>query len=181
MTKRDFFRTVLKLFGLYSVILTVFNFIPANIAYVTYRFEPVAILWITAAMILAVGLYVFLIRKTDKIINWLKVDTGFDDDRIEIGNFNAMGIVKFALILIGGFLVIDYLPSFLHYSYLAFKKEVSPNGLNMLESLGNDGQVLYFEWTIAIMNLVLGIVLLTNYKRIANWIEKRNNVGQHGE
>ncbi len=177
MTKRDFFRIVLKLFGLYSVILTVFNFIPANIGYVTYQFEPIAILWIIGATILAVGLYVLLIRKTDKIIAWLKIDTGFDDDRIEIGNFNAMGIVKFALIIIGGFLVIDYLPNFLHYSYLAFKSEVSPNGLNMLESYGNDGQVDYFQWTIAIMNLVLGIVLLTNYKRIANWIEKRNNVG----
>jgi hypothetical protein len=127
--------------------------------------------------ILVVGLYVLLIRKTDKIIDWLKIDTGFDDDRIEIGNFNAIGIVKLALIMIGGFLVIDHLPYTLHYSYLAFKSEVSPNGLNMMESYRDGGQMDYFQWTIDTINLVLGIVLLTNYKQIAHWIENKNTVG----
>ena len=176
MSKRDFFRIVLKLFGLYSLILTVFNFIPVNIGYVIYPLEPIAFLWIIGATILVVLLYVLLIRKTDNVIDWLKIDAGFDDDRMEIGNFNAIGIVKLALIIIGGFLVIDYLPSFLHYSYLAFKNEVSQGGLNILESYGNNGQVDYFQWTVAIINIILGIILLTNYKRIAYWIEKGNKV-----
>tara|TARA_R110002051_G_C8495749_1_gene463920 strand:+ start:63 stop:590 length:528 start_codon:yes stop_codon:yes gene_type:complete len=175
MSKRDFFRVIFKVFGIYSVLITVFNYVPSNISYVAYELEPFILLWILGATILAIGLYVLLIRKTDKILDWLKVDKGFDDERIEIGNFDGLGIVKFALIIIGGFLILDHLPTFFHNTYLAFKKEVSTNGLNALESY--DGQVDYSRLLISGINLILGYLLLTNYSRIANWLEKKNNVG----
>ncbi len=142
-----------------------------------YEFEPIMLLYFSGAILLAVGLYVLLIRKTDTILNWLKIDNGFDDDRIEIGNFNGLGIVKLALIIIGGFLIIDYLASFLNYTYLAFKKEVSPNGLNPMESYGSFGELDYFQWVISGINLILGFIILTNYNRIAIWLDKKNNVG----
>ena len=175
MSKRDFFRIIFKLFGLYSLILTVFHYVPSSLRFMAWEAEPIMLLYFLGAIFLTVGLYVLLIRKTDTLINWLKIDKGFDDDRIEIGNFNSLGIVKLALIIIGGFLLLDYLASFLNYTYLAFKKEVSPNGLNALESY--DGQVDYFQWTISGINLILGYVLLTNYNRIALWLDKKNNVG----
>ncbi|MFI8604780.1 hypothetical protein ACIGCP_09980 [Cellulophaga baltica] len=177
MSKRDFFRVIFKLFGLYSVTLTVFNYLPTSFSYVAYEFEPIIMLWILSAMALAIGFYVLLIRKTDKVLDWLQIDKGFDDERIEIGNFNGLGIVKLALIIIGGFLIIDYLPSFLNYTYLAFKKEVSPNGLNLMESPGNFGQLDYFQWTLSGLNLILGITILNNYNRIGIWLDKKNNVG----
>lgn len=177
MSKKDFFRIIFKLFGLYSVIITVLNYIPANISYVFYKFEPLIILWVLGATILAIGLYILLIRKTDKILSWLKIEEGFDDDRIEIGNFNGLGVLKLALILIGGFLVVDHLPKLLHYTYLAFKKEVSPNGLNLLESYDSFGQMDYAQWAISGINVVMGYLLLMNYKRMASWLNKKNNVG----
>jgi hypothetical protein len=178
MTKRDFFRIIIKLFGLYSLILTVFNYIPSNIGYVTLEFEPITLLWIFGASAFVLLVYIFLILKTDKIIDLLKIDKGFDDERIEIGNFNSERIFKFALIIIGGFLIIDFLPNFLQYTYLAFKSQVSPKGLNYLEEIGFGKQSDYFNWTIATINIILGIILLTNYDKIAKWLmRKEKNVG----
>ena len=162
MTKRDFFRIIIKLFGLYSLILTVFTYIPTNISYVTFQFEPIVLLWIFGAVALTVLVYILLIRKTDLIIDFLKLDKGSDDERIEFKNFNRQKIMQLALILIGGFLIIDYLPDFLQYTYLAFKKEVSPNGLNQLEDFSFGKITDYFNWVISGMNLIVGYILLTN-------------------
>ena len=178
MTKKDFFRIVIKLFGLYALILSIFTYIPFNLGYVTYQFQPIALLWIFGVLALIILIFVLLIRKTDLIINFLKIDKGFDDDRIELGNFNNQKIIKLALILIGGFLIIDYLPRFLQYTYLAFKKEVTVNGLNHLEEFNFGETKDYLDWGISVMNLIGGYVLLTNYDRIAKWItRKEKNVG----
>jgi len=97
---------------------------------------------------------------------------------LSFGNFNSLKIMKLALILIGGFLIIDYLPDFLQYTYLAFKKEVSPNGLNQLEDFSFGKTTDYFNWVISGMNLIVGYVFLTNYDRIIKWLNrKEKNVG----
>src|SRR5690606_26990278 len=110
--------------------------------------------------------------------DFLKIDQGFDDERIEFGNFSSQKIMQLALILIGGFLIIDYLPDFLQFTYLAFKKEVSPSGLNLMEDLTFGKTKDYFDWVISGMNLIVGYLLLTNYSRITEWINKKQkNVG----
>jgi len=169
MTKRDFFRIIIKLFGLYSLILAVFVYFPNNLSYVIYDFEPITLLWIIGALSLTVLVFVFLIRKTDRIIDLLKIDKGFDEERIEFGNFNVQNILKLGLILIGGFLIIDYFPHFLHFCYLAFKGIVASNGI---ESMHNPfgGTLDYSKWTLSAINLILGYMLLTNFNRISNWI-----------
>ena len=89
MTKRDFFRIIIKLFALYSIILTVFSWIPSNFIYTVYDFELVPILASIGFTILAVLIYYFLINKTDAIIDFIKIDKGFDDKTIEIGNLGS--------------------------------------------------------------------------------------------
>jgi hypothetical protein len=178
MTKRDFFRIIIRLFGLYSLILTVFNYIPTNLSYVAFQFEPIVLLWIFGASTLVVLIYILLIRKTDLIIDFLKIDKGFDDEQIVFGNFNDKKITQFVLILIGGFLIIDYLPEFLQYTYLAFKNKVSPSGLNQIEQFDFGKTIDYFNWIISVINIVVGYLILTNYNRIIKWLyRKEKNVG----
>ncbi len=173
MTKRDFFRIIIKLFGLYALILAVFSYIPSNIGYVTFQFEVITLVWIFGASALVCLIYIFLILKTDKIIDLLKIDKGFDDDRIEFGNFDTEKIFSLSIIIIAGFLIIDYLPNFLQYTYLAFKKQVSSHGLNYLEEVSFGKTTDYFNWTIAGLNILIGIVLITNYDRIAKWLTRK--------
>ncbi|MFD0976984.1 hypothetical protein [Salinimicrobium gaetbulicola] len=179
MTKKDFFRILIKLFGIYALILSLFTYIPSNISYITYQFEPINLIYVFGFTALIIGVYILLIRQTDRIINLLKIDKGFDDERIILGELNAVKILQLGLIIIGGFLIIDYLPNFLNYTFLAFKGQVSPSGLNYMEQVQFGSPTDYLNWFVSGFNLILGYLLLTNYLRIAKWLNRKDkNVGQ---
>ncbi|MCO6163608.1 hypothetical protein [Flavobacterium sp. NRK F7] len=167
MTKRDFFRLLIKIFGLYSLIITLFTFIPQNISNVfIYRDESWIQLVIVGSVILLLVLFYILLFKADYIIDKLELDKGFDTDTIVLGNFSNEQILKLAIILIGGFLLIDYFPNFLFEIIAIFKMKVSNHGI-----MGNE--VNYFSFSTAIINLVLGLILITNYKRISLFLDKK--------
>ena len=171
MTKRDFFRILIKVFGLYSLITTVFYFFPSNIGYLLTDFSPLIILGSLVSIGILVIFCILLIRGADKIIDFFKLDKGFDDARIEIGNFNNYMIMKFALIIIGGFLIIDYIPDFIQYCFLTFKNKVSTQS-KYLTDFGY-GIVEPFQWAVSTISIIVGYILITNYNKIASWILKK--------
>lgn len=167
MTKRDFFRLLIKIFGLYSLIITLFTFIPQNISNVfIYSDESWIQLIIVGSVILLLVLFYILLFKADYIIDKLELDKGFDTDIIVLGNFSNEQILKLAIIVIGGFLLIDYFPNFLFEIITIFKMKVSNHGI-----MGNE--VNYFSFSTAIINLVLGLILIINYKRISLFLDKK--------
>ncbi len=171
MTKRDFFRIVIKLFGLYSLIASIFQLLPTFYAYASHGFDQWTIMLVVAFTALIVFIYVFLIKKVDVVIDWL--DKGFDDEKIEIGNFNSVKIVSFATILIGGFLIVNYFPTFLYQCYLAFKSNLHTGSLDPSVDLFNYGPQ-YFDFVLSILNMVIGYLLLTNYRGLAFWLTQVN-------
>lgn len=114
-----------------------------------------------------------MIQNADWVIDKLKLDIGFDSDRIDLGNFDELKMVSFATILLGGFLIVTCFPSFIGNCYLAFKGTVETKGLQ-----NNYGEYSeranYFDWGIAVMNLINGYLLLSNYGEIGTWITKTN-------
>ena len=84
MTKKDFFILIIKLFGLSSAVTNIFSVIPTNIVYALSEFDVISILWITVASVIVVGLFVLLVIKAELVVKFLKLDKGFDDDRIEL-------------------------------------------------------------------------------------------------
>ena len=47
-------------------------------------------LWaIIIVFAIIIAIYIFLVNKPDLVINWLKLDKGFDDERIEFGNMDS--------------------------------------------------------------------------------------------
>ncbi len=166
MTKRDFFRLIIKIFGLYSGIVAVFTVIPNNISNILMQFDTTVALFIIGTTLVIILFFLILIFKADLIIDILKLDKGFDDDTIQFENLNSESVVKIAIFLIGGFLIIDYLPSFLQYSYQAFKSKVQNS-----EYLNTP--VNSFHWIVSGINLLLGYLLITNYKVIANYFTKK--------
>ena len=172
MTKKDFFRIVIKLFGLYALTLMIFGIIPNNIAYISYELDLISFLWLLMLFLIPVSIYVFLLMKTDRIIKALGLQKGFDDDEIRISDFNSRKIAMFAIILIGGILIVQHLPDFLYYSYLAFKKEVSAEGLHQFEAQWMDQPLDYYWWAISFLNLLFGYLFFTNYHKIARWLTR---------
>lgn len=173
MTKRDFFRIIIKLFGLYSLILVVFNYKPTNIGYMFRDFQWVALVWILGLTTFVASIYIFLILKVDRIIDLLKIDKGFDDEQIILGDFTTKKLVQFPILLIGGFLVVDHLPNFLHNSYIAFKQQVTGGRLNYVEDMQYKTSYFYREWILEGINVLIGFLFITNYQRMKNWLTRK--------
>ena len=102
MTKRDFFIVIVKLFGLFSLVSSLFSGLPTNISWALMDLDVTMAFWIIITFIVIVGLFVLLVFKSDNVVTLLRLDRGFDDDRIELGNLDSKNIVKVAVIIIGG-------------------------------------------------------------------------------
>lgn len=165
MTKRDLFRVLIKIFGFYSGIITLFSIVPGYLSTLPNDFIPMLFLFVFGMIFLSLLLVYVLIFKTDFIIDKLKLDQGFEEDRIQFENINNENLLKFSIIIIGGFLVLDYLPSFLNHTFQAFKTKIHSAENNIYTTN-------YFNWISSGINLVLGYLLLTNYKKIASYFNK---------
>jgi hypothetical protein len=166
MTKRDFFRLILKIFGLYSLVLSLFSFIPQNISnFYFMKDEVLMLLVIFASFFLQIALFVILLYKTDFIIDKLKLTKSFDDDQIIIGNLNTESLYKFLILLIGGFMITSSFPNLLMDLINEFKLRISNSPFSNYESN-------YFWTGIKFLNLLIGYILLTNCKSIAKFLNK---------
>lgn len=176
MTKRDFFRILIKIFALYSIILTVFTWIPSNLIYTFYDFELLAILGGLVFTLLAFFIYYFIIKKTDQIIDFIKLDKGFDNPNIELGNLGTDKILMVGIIIVGGLLIVSNLSDLIQYSFLAFKNNVQSGGLNKI--LNNSFGTTNLNWVFSLINILIGYLLLTNYDKVVKWLKrKEKNVG----
>lgn len=165
MTKRDFFRVLIKIFGMYSLVLSIFTVIPQNISTILFQFDMMMLVIILASTMITLGLFLILLFKTDFIIDILKLDKGFDDEQINLGNLTNESIFKLALIIIGGFLIIDYTPTLLFDIVNAFKSKSTFSSIE-----GNS--VNYFDIVVSVINILIGYLFIANYKSIAQFLNK---------
>lgn len=173
MTKKDFFRIAFKLLGLYFMIQSVFYYIPSNVIHMFRDFSIDVLLMTLGATLLTIVILILLISKTDKIIEFLKLDKGFDDDRIEFKNIDTHSLAKFAIILIGGLLIVDHIIYFANYTYSGIKAQVYTQGIGELDEFNFPSSVDYGEWIITGLNVFLGFLLLMNYDKVSKWLMRK--------
>ncbi len=166
MTKKDFFRLLIKIFALYFVILVTFTIFP-QIVLLNQMLDNILLSFAVIGSILLVILFSFLIIKfTDRIIIFLKLDSGFDDENIVVGNLKNIDIIKFAIILIGGFMIVDNFPKLLMDILNEFKFKATSNNLQGHE-------VDYFWFGVRFLNMLFGYLLISNCKSVANFLDKK--------
>ena len=177
MTKKDLFRLIIKIFGLYSAIQILFSVLPATLSLMLnqiYSGEMIAagIFFLFVILGLVVALFLFLIFKTDIVIKWLRLERGFDDDRIDFQNFNNVNIIKLASIVIGGILLIYNIPDFLSNCFFTFKSSIGDNQSDSHIAFGNLKE--HISLVTSLLNIVIGYFLLTNYSFISRILKEKN-------
>lgn len=165
MTKRDLFLILIKVFGLYSLILTVFTVLPTTLSFFTYKsFGSSYITLIILSLGIPVTLFILLIQKSDVIVTKLNLEKGFDEDRIDWSNFDDQKIVKLASFLIGGFLFLDNIPPTI--SYLFYELKYDQMGIDYIPPSN-------FQFTVNLINIVIGYLLITNYHIVSKIFHKK--------
>lgn len=166
MTKKDFFILMIKLFGLYSIITAMFFQLPQSISFAFGGFidgiDYYSLLYLGVILLLIVALFVFLIFKSHHIVRLLKLEQGFDTDNIELGNLSAREIIKIAVLVIGGFLIINNLPVFVQNTLNAFYHELQFQTTELIDK---------WNWFLPGANVLIGYLLITNMAFVARVID----------
>ena len=176
MTKKDLFILLIKVFGLYSLITALFSTLPSNIIFVIQNIDFIGIIWILSTIVIIVVLFYLLITKSEKIATLLKLESGFDEPRIDFGNLKSVDIIKLAVLIIGGFLFIENLPTFMSNTLFAFKSSI-PKGFD--SAYHNNGVLKYNRiedftyWITSGTNLLIGYLLVSNYNRVSNYLNNK--------
>lgn len=165
MTTTDFFRFTIKTFGLYCFIDALFTLIP-NVSY-SGGFSSFSLTINTVYLVIICGIAYILLFHTDGLIKLFRLERGFDEKDIDFKDFKSEGLFKFAIIIIGLLLITNNIGQFLEYCYLAFKKEVSATGLGESEGSLLHQSLDYGWWAVSGLNILIGFIMLTNYKRIS--------------
>lgn len=173
MTKRDFFRVLIRIFALYSIIISVFSLIPSTIVTLFQDFG----IWIVLAELVIVALiiliYFFLIKKTDQIIDFIHIDKGFDNENLEFGNLTINKILMLGIIITGGLLLFTNLADFILYTFQAFKTLIQKGTENQYPNNNFGTTFNYYRWITTGINIVIGYLLLTNYDTVVKWLSKK--------
>jgi hypothetical protein len=165
MTKRDFFRIIIKLFGLYFFIQIIFSVFPSQ-TYIYFSTidnsdKIVVIIYSLFVLFISLGILYFLIKNPDKIINFLRLDKNFDTETIDIKNIASSNLIVLGLLIMGGLLILENITYLFSNVFYKFK-----NNLNNTED--NNGMNLM----ITSLNIILGILLIAYRKNIAQKIDK---------
>lgn len=163
MTKKDFFILIIKIFGLFSVITNLFSALPSTIYFAVTNFDKTSLAWIFVSVLTIIGLFIFLLFKAEKVANLLKLEKGFEEDRIDFGNLKSTDIIKISTFIIGGILIIRNIPLFLSQTFFAFK-----GNMIGLEYEASEN----FKWAMCGLNLIIGYLLLTNLNVVAKIFTK---------
>lgn len=164
MTKRDLLILAIKLFGLYSAIISLFSFLPNNILFAFEIFDATIVIGAITVFFLSVGLFWLLTFNANKLVDILKLDNGFADDKVDLGNIKATDIIKVGTFVIGGLLFINNIPGLLSDLFLVFKGEIAE-----VELGSKDKVILVFSG----LKVLLGYLLFTKYEFVAGLLSKK--------
>ena len=163
MTKKDFFILLIKVFGLYALITNLFSVFPSYIGLTLGDSDLFSNIWIFGATLILIGFFLLLVFESEKIVRLLKLDQGFQDDHIDLGQLNADSIIQLGCFIIGGMSIIHHLPSFLTAMLYLLKDEMR-------------GEEFYHDnsgWIVDGINLLLGYWLCTNLGTVAKWLNPK--------
>ncbi|MDH5598883.1 MAG: hypothetical protein OEY34_07155 [Cyclobacteriaceae bacterium] len=179
MTKKDFFRIVIKLFGLYSSILTIFTIFP-SVYSIIYAYEGFQLwdfmIYVTIPLFLSLLFLYALFFQPDFFISKLKLDQGFDDDDVKIDSNNPQSIIYFAIILIGGYFFVSNFSPFLLNTHFLFKNSIQDYSESYF--FGEDLNDYTMKWVQSLINLSLGYLIVSNAQFISAKLAGKKEEGK---
>lgn len=153
MTIRDFFRLFIKSFALITLILSLFSGLSSSPMLYYFAQEPQYIFIMLIGVVAILAFYVFLIKQTDRVIDFLELDKNFDAPLFDLGGIQKEDLVKIAITFFGLYLLIGYAPDLIRDLYKAIlTKKI--NGMNYEDTTMN--------WMVDALNMITGYVLITN-------------------
>ncbi len=173
MTSRTFFILLIKLIGIYIVLSSIavfpqFVFSLFELSYTGDNNNAGMIIWSLFVLFLTLGIYFILVKyciyRTDWIINKFSLDKHFPEEKIEL-NIHRSTVLSISIIVIGGIMFVNGIPSFWNEVYDYFLKNQS---VRMFDEKPTTRWMFFY-----FIKILIGYLLMTNQRLIVNWIERQ--------
>lgn len=175
MSKKDLFRILIKLFGLYVAIGLIVA-IPQTIFYTLVSMDSVMFLASLITLLCGAVIAYILVFKPDIIVNLFQLNKGFDDDNIVANQITQESIIRVGLIIISIFFIVDNLPLIITDLVYLFKQSIPQNTIgDQLNSLPVPVKSPEFLVT-GVLKVAMAVVLIFNKSRIAQKLVSLNKV-----
>lgn len=163
----EIYRLLLKFLGLYFLVTIVSAILNPISAMILDR-SIVQFIWPMFIQVLyAIIVFWLFFIKTDWILRILKIENGNEDDLIEFKDAKNEPIWDFAVVLVGGLLIVKHFPIFLSNLIYQFQ---TMSGLNeVTASYMTDMKI---RIAINLFGMIVGYLMITNRQRISKWIAK---------
>lgn len=167
MTKRDFFRLVIKLIALNAVITSIL-ILPTQFFNIHFGIDDIIqIIGITLIGIIVMTSLIYLIIKyTDRVINFFMLDKGYDNDRIEINSISSQQIIKLIIVFISGTLIVENL------AYV-FVELINVFKYNAYGDILIDEKPKYYWMYVRLTSIAFGVIILFNSTKISQILDKK--------
>lgn len=177
MQIKDLFKLIIKVFGLYLLILIPFkNMLP----WLTLNYLSEKTATIFTGLIALAGVMILLaimIYNAEAVIRWFRLDQGFEQDEIKLNGWDYDRAMRVLVILIGGLIMVRAIPNFFAYSAIEFHDLVTLKDGQVLGSsyyLSNRMQLI-----VSILELITGFLIITNSKWVCKIIRKESMENEH--
>ena len=173
MSTKDFFRILLKLFGLY-ILVSLFSTLQ-GLAYMNpWVAEGRPPVWTDYTSMLFIptvlfSIFCLLVFYPDMIINNLKLERGMDTDHIPFEKMDQHTIVRLGLIIAGGVLILKSISPAISTGYYLLKASV-PGALERDDFTGFDPFNYRIDFGTHLLNLIVGYLVITNSDRLSNFL-----------
>ncbi|MBU2927172.1 hypothetical protein [Winogradskyella psychrotolerans] len=169
MSPRDFFKVALKFF---SLIIIFYGIVPAiaNMFFSTgYDFSMYAILTLLGIVVFFILFANYILKHPDKIINFFKLDKGFDTDQFNFSNVESKYVIEISCALLGVFMLLNSIPLVLYEGYQYFKFNVSSemSGPFASDVYDYNERGFYLE----LIYVVIGFLVINFRKSISNYFK----------
>ena len=169
MIIKDIFRVFIKLTALYYAFFGFIFFLETVVNSQLNDMFSLSSIWILIFPIVYILLFYILFIKTEFIISLLNLNKNFENREINFGNLNSKEIIKISLLVVGFILFVENIPEFLSHCFYSFKYSTESKLFN--DNSYNKEQ--YLRWAVTGINILIGYLIISNYKRIGNWIDKK--------
>jgi hypothetical protein len=154
MTVKDLFRLVFKSIGVACFFYAIINLLSVIGPSLYTEDTKFFLVYLAGSLLVLLLVYLLFFVFIDKLITLLKLDQGFDNQMVHLGNISSSKVFEIVLFTLGMIHIIDVLPDFVHWFFTKFQSDVSHQSTDVFVQL-NKYDMVYNTCYLAIGLLVI--------------------------
>lgn len=161
MLVRDLLVLLIKTFGLASGLIMLFSNVPLSL-FVNFSDEDFYYqFYVVCSLLVSFGVVYFAVFHADKLVKVLRLEKGFENNRIDFGKIDIHGAAWIAVMMVGLLLLVNNLCEMLLAAQQYFSDQ-----MNEIEDVTNAGRNL----VLLLLKCTCGYLMVTNARSLVQLV-----------